>query len=720
MKQMIEANTIIGESDLEVGCQTPRLSKALGERIATELAAEAHSHLASRFLQSKPGERNTLLQTISLLALCMCLAVFGAKPLFGRNSGATLGAKAMVPPAIVSVPSQTKSGATTANITHVTPSAVIPQGTNIAAFDFGGEIESVSGAYGGPGLKGEVLIDGIGKTNWQPDTDVDPPQNNNDLWAYPEEIVFSFYKKDTALVSTVVIETDPKSPGPDAIEVWTSTEDSATNFKPVAAAQPVKTLPAQAISFRPVLARFVKVRIVGGQPDNLTLRQIQIIEAKRPGYSSLLARHPDILKWKTNVRYAAQRGIDWLEPAAMDWQEHKRCFGCHVQAQTMMGLAVAQTNDYVVNAATLRALVDFTCFKQYKDGHELDEGGGNQLSPTHFAAMGLAYYDEANDIKKDATLVRYADWMNGHIDPQGAFEQDYEEPPIDQGTINSTANAAFGFMEAYVQTGNAKYKTDADRGIAFLISQDPQTTQDEIFQIIAVSQFGTAQQRQLIPQIVKKLFSQQNKDGGWQETAAMKGSNPFATGQVLYALKQAGVSINSPQFVAGVQYLLHTQTSSGSWPSINSQSGRPSEFAPTMWAVIGLAGSFSEVEEPTAKSIKAELDRTGRAILYINFDFNKSTIRPDGKPIVAEVLKMMKQYPDLNLSIDGYTDNIGTYDYNIKLSGARAAAVVDALVQGGIARTRLDSAGHGFNNPIADNSTAKGRAKNRRVELVRR
>lgn len=618
-----------------------------------------------------------------------------------------------------SAPSRTQSNRATANVPRVTPSAVIPKGTNIAAFDFGGEIESVSGAYGGPGLEGELLIDGIGKTNWQPDTDVSNPRDMAD-WAYPQDIVFSFYKRDTALVSAVVVENAPDLPGPDVVEIWVSTENSAANFKPIAAAQLSTTLPSQAISFRPVLARYVQVRIVSGQPHKLAMRQIQIIEGKRPGYISLLTRHPDILKWKDSPRYAAQRGIDWLEPAAMMWQEHNKCFGCHVQAQTMMGLAVAQTNNYVVNAATLRALVDFTCLKQDKDGHELDQGAGNQLTPTHFAAMGAAYYDEANDIQKDANLVQYVDWMNGHIDANGAFEQDDDEPPVDQGTINSTANAAFAFMEAYAQTGNAKYKADADRGVAFLALQDSQTTQDEISQIIAVSHFGTSKQRQLIPQLVKKLFSQQNKDGGWQETTNMKGSNPFATGQALYALKQAGISVNSPQFVTGVRYLLHIQTASGSWPSMNSQSTRPSEFAPTMWAVIGLAGSYSDVEEPTAKSIKEELDRTGRAILYINFDFNKATIRPDGKPIIAEVLKMMKQYPDLNLSIDGYTDNVGTYGYNIKLSGARAAAVVGALVQGGIASGRLDSAGHGFNDPIADNRTAKARAKNRRVELVRR
>lgn len=106
-------------------------------------------------------------------------------------------------------------------------------------------------------------------------------------------------------------------------------------------------------------------------------------------------------------------------------------------------------------------------------------------------------------------------------------------------------------------------------------------------------------------------------------------------------------------------------------------------------------------------------------MLYINFDFNKATIRPDGKPIVAQVLKLMKDNPDLKLAIHGYTDNIGSQSYNLALSQQRAAAVVDVLVGSGISRSGLSSDGFGSGQPIADNRTEKGRAKNRRVELVK-
>jgi outer membrane protein OmpA-like peptidoglycan-associated protein len=122
---------------------------------------------------------------------------------------------------------------------------------------------------------------------------------------------------------------------------------------------------------------------------------------------------------------------------------------------------------------------------------------------------------------------------------------------------------------------------------------------------------------------------------------------------------------------------------------------------------------------PSAESLKAEIDRHGRVTIYINFDFNKAIIKPESKPTVNEVLRMLKQAPDLKLSINGYTDNVGTHEYNIKLSQARAAAVVAALVKAGIAANRLSSAGFGDSNPIDDNNKPEGRAKNRRVELVK-
>lgn len=123
-----------------------------------------------------------------------------------------------------------------------------------------------------------------------------------------------------------------------------------------------------------------------------------------------------------------------------------------------------------------------------------------------------------------------------------------------------------------------------------------------------------------------------------------------------------------------------------------------------------------EVEqEITANAILKELNEAGKVILYINFDSGKSTIKKESLPIVEQIIEMMIQVPDINISIEGHTDSDGNNESNLKLSEARAKAVVDEIVNEGIDKTRVSSAGFGEEKPIADNSTEEGKAKNRRV-----
>lgn len=120
-----------------------------------------------------------------------------------------------------------------------------------------------------------------------------------------------------------------------------------------------------------------------------------------------------------------------------------------------------------------------------------------------------------------------------------------------------------------------------------------------------------------------------------------------------------------------------------------------------------------------AAEMKKELDAKGHVALYINFDFDKANIKPESQPIIEEILKLLQQNSDLNLTIEGHTDNIGAPEYNRRLSDARAKSVATSLVSRGIQISRLKTAGFGPDKPIADNSAEEGRAKNRRVELVR-
>jgi outer membrane protein OmpA-like peptidoglycan-associated protein len=115
-----------------------------------------------------------------------------------------------------------------------------------------------------------------------------------------------------------------------------------------------------------------------------------------------------------------------------------------------------------------------------------------------------------------------------------------------------------------------------------------------------------------------------------------------------------------------------------------------------------------------------EINKTGHASVYgIEFDTGKSTIKPQSEKVLGDVLSLLQAQPDWKMKIEGHTDSTGTKAGNQILSQQRASAVVAWLVQNGIARDRLTPAGLGDSKPIADNSTEKGRARNRRVELVK-
>ena len=100
------------------------------------------------------------------------------------------------------------------------------------------------------------------------------------------------------------------------------------------------------------------------------------------------------------------------------------------------------------------------------------------------------------------------------------------------------------------------------------------------------------------------------------------------------------------------------------------------------------------------------------------FDFNKFTLKPEAREKLAKVSGILLAYPGLTMQVEGYTDNIGSDEYNQKLSEERAGAVRDYLVAQGVAQTGITATGYGKNDPVADNSTNDGRAQNRRVQLV--
>ncbi len=140
-----------------------------------------------------------------------------------------------------------------------------------------------------------------------------------------------------------------------------------------------------------------------------------------------------------------------------------------------------------------------------------------------------------------------------------------------------------------------------------------------------------------------------------------------------------------------------------------------------IWLRIIEKKAMEQYIEADAAAFGNDIRSMGHAAVYgIYFDTGKSTIKPESAQAIGEITKLLKNDATLKIHIVGHTDNVGGIDTNMTLSKARADAVLQALIRdNGIAAARLSAYGCGQFAPVASNDTEEGRAKNRRVELVK-
>jgi outer membrane protein OmpA-like peptidoglycan-associated protein len=138
---------------------------------------------------------------------------------------------------------------------------------------------------------------------------------------------------------------------------------------------------------------------------------------------------------------------------------------------------------------------------------------------------------------------------------------------------------------------------------------------------------------------------------------------------------------------------------------------------------IGATGFFvryTRISFPTERQIEERLTTEKRVDIYgIYFDFASDRLRAESEPVLKEIAETLARHPEWTLSIDGHTDGVGGERANQQLSARRSSAVRDALVALGIGGARLTTQGFGASRPKDTNDTREGRARNRRVELVR-
>jgi len=158
-----------------------------------------------------------------------------------------------------------------------------------------------------------------------------------------------------------------------------------------------------------------------------------------------------------------------------------------------------------------------------------------------------------------------------------------------------------------------------------------------------------------------------------------------------------------------------TGSKGGQWIFVRQSPGSNSY---TMTAV--LQKRMEQEMAVDAAGLAAEIEKSGHVAVYgINFDTGKATLKDESEAVLDEIRKVLSTHAGWKMRVEGHTDNTGGKAANQTLSGQRAASVAAWLTAHGIDKARLTTQGFGDTKPVAENGTDEGRARNRRVELVK-
>ena len=199
------------------------------------------------------------------------------------------------------------------------------------------------------------------------------------------------------------------------------------------------------------------------------------------------------------------------------------------------------------------------------------------------------------------------------------------------------------------------------------------------------------------------------------ELNAESGVEPYSFYQVVKNYENALSKYGVKRIYLASQYatLFFKSGTKSVWLGIDAAS----DMAPTyILTIVEIEAMQQDIQ---ASGILDELNKNGHIALYINFATGKSDIKPESDKIIDQIVEMLNANPDIKVSVEGHTDNVGAPSSNLALSTNRANSVVAAIEAKGVDKSRLSAKGLGQTKPIADNGTEDGKALNRRVEIVK-
>jgi squalene-hopene/tetraprenyl-beta-curcumene cyclase len=292
---------------------------------------------------------------------------------------------------------------------------------------------------------------------------------------------------------------------------------------------------------------------------------------------------------ESNLRISAQRGLDYLGSNTISWQQQNKCYGCHVQAVTLDGLAVGKNHQYNVPDEVMNGVVDGIL--KLPGGSRTPEGLSHPSFPRTaktFGAEAFARYDAMVDNHLADDLIRVSRDLLKFQNKDGSVQGDHVGPPVTTGVMQATFQATQAWRQSYAHTADAMWLTplqSAEQYIARTVRTwegNPKGVylQDVNYAVMGMLATGVNASEGELVKLIQYLQKRQNQDGGWGFVEGH--SDPYATGQTVYTLRLAGLTEQDDSVSKGLSWLVEHQSQDGSW----GRSG--STRAEAMWGVLGL------------------------------------------------------------------------------------------------------------------------------------
>ena len=259
------------------------------------------------------------------------------------------------------------------------------------------------------------------------------------------------------------------------------------------------------------------------------------------------------------LRAASSKAISLIQKSQQDWLKKETCSSCHHQLLTEIPVSMARTRGLALDEQTART-VTAASFAFLQDLDAIAQG--SEYIDVTFDALTLVTADFAG-IAPSASTAFSAGFIASQQQTDGGWRTIDQRPPQSHSRFGVTA-ASIRAVQLYLPDTLKREKAlRVQRARQWLTRNRPASTEDRTFQLLGLKWTGASKPE--IRAAANELLSQQRPDGGWSQISRLD-SDAYATGQVLFALKQAaGVDPRSSAFQRGIQFLLSTQKTDGSW-----------------------------------------------------------------------------------------------------------------------------------------------------------